>query len=69
MSKEEGVGPAREAAARAEELDSEGSEGPAALASRSRCSSIGILGLPEPLCGRPSLEVRDPQNFTMITPS
>ena len=32
MSKEEGVGPAREAAARAEELDAEGSEGPAALA-------------------------------------
>jgi TolB-like protein/Flp pilus assembly protein TadD len=32
MGNEEGVGPAREAAARAEELDSEGSEGPAALA-------------------------------------
>ena len=32
MSKEEGVGPAREAAARAEELDPWGSEGPAAMA-------------------------------------
>lgn len=37
MGKEEGVGPAREAAARAEELDPGGSEGPAALA------NIGFL--------------------------